>query len=133
MAGQDSNDKIAGLLKQACPPAAASPEFKAKLRQQVNLQAAALGTQGSLPLWQQPFVWIPAAAALAVAAALVIYFVALPPKQPAVTTTDATGIQTTAAALNGTLDTLGTARNVTVSFEWGTAPDSYAYTTADEA
>jgi hypothetical protein len=123
MAVQDSNDKIAQLLKQACPPAAASPEFKAKLQQHLNDQAGALGTESPKPLWQQPFLWIPAAAASAVALALVIYFVVFQSSPPAVTTIDATGIQTTAATLNGNLDSLGTADSVDVSFEWGVSTD----------
>jgi hypothetical protein len=38
---------------------------------------------------------------------------------PTVTTNDATSIATTSATVNGYLDDLGTAENVTVSFEWG--------------
>ena len=123
MAVQDSNDQIAQLLKQACPPAAASPEFKAKLQQHLNDQAGALGTESPKPLWQQPFLWIPAAAASAVALALVIYFVVFQSSPPAVTTIDATGIRTSAATLNANLDSLGTADSVEVSFEWGTTTD----------
>ena len=123
MAGRDSNDKIAELLKQAYPPTAASPEFKAKLRQQLSVQAGVVGTGGPRPLWQQPFVWIPAAAASAVAVALIIFFVAFQSVPPAVTTVDATGIQTTAATLNGRLNSLGESESVEVSFEWGTTTD----------
>jgi phosphodiesterase/alkaline phosphatase D-like protein len=123
MAVQDSNDKIAQLLKQACPPAAASPEFKAKLQQHLNDQAGALGTESPKPLWQQPFLWIPAAAASAVALVLVIYFVVFHSVPLTVTTSDATGIWTTAATLNGNLDSLGTADSVDVSFEWGVSTD----------
>jgi hypothetical protein len=38
---------------------------------------------------------------------------------PSVTTSDATNVATTTATLNGNLSSLGTADNVTVSFEWG--------------
>jgi phosphodiesterase/alkaline phosphatase D-like protein len=123
MAVQDSNDKIAELIKQACPPAAASPEFKAKLQQHLKEQAGVLGTESPKPLWQQPFLWIPSAAASAVALALVIYFVVFHSVPLTVTTSDATGIQTTAATLNGNLDSLGTADSVDVSFEWGVSTD----------
>jgi hypothetical protein len=123
MAGQDSNDRIAELLKQACLPAAASPEFKAKLRYHLNEQTGALGTESPKPLWQQPFLWIPTAAASAVALALVIYFVVFHSVPLTVTTSDATGIQTTAATLNGNLDSLRTADSVDVSFEWGVSTD----------
>jgi hypothetical protein len=122
MAVQDSNDRIAELLKQACPPAAASPVFKAKLQQHLNDQAGALGTESPKPLWQQPFLWIPTAAA-AVALALVIYFVIFHSVPLTVTTSDATGIRTTAAILNGNLDSLGAADSVDVSFEWGVSTD----------
>ena len=123
MAGQDSNDRIAEFLKQACLPAAASPEFKAKLRQHLNDQAGALGTESPKPLWQQPFLWIPAAAASAVAVALLIYFVAFHSVPLTVTTIEATRIQTTAATLNANLDGLGAADSIDVSFEWGTTTD----------
>jgi len=123
MAVQDSNDRIAELLKQACPPTAASPEFKAKLQQHLNDQAGALGTENPKPLWQQPFVWATAGAAAAIATVLVVYFVVFQSSPPAVTTIDATGIQTSAATLNANLDSLGTADSVDVSFEWGTTTD----------
>jgi phosphodiesterase/alkaline phosphatase D-like protein len=123
MAWRDGNDNIAELLKQACPPAAASPEFKANLRLQVDQQAAALAAATPKPLWQQPFVWIPAAAASAVAVALIIFFIAFQSTPVAVTTADATSVQTTAATLNGTLKSLGGSESVEVSFEWGTTTD----------
>jgi phosphodiesterase/alkaline phosphatase D-like protein len=123
MAWQGGNDKIAELLKQACPPAAASPEFKANLRLQVNQQAAALGAATPKPLWQQPFVWIPAAAACAVAAALILFFVVFQSVPPTVITSDATGIQATSATLNGKLDGLGSDDSAKVSFEWGVTTD----------
>ena len=40
---------------------------------------------------------------------------------PSVTTNAASDLATTSATLNGNLGSLGTASNVTVSFEWGTA------------
>jgi phosphodiesterase/alkaline phosphatase D-like protein len=123
MAVQDSNDKIAQLLKQACPPAAASPEFKAKLQQHLKEQTGALGTESPKPLWQQPFLWIPTAAASAAALVLVIYFVVFHSVPLTVTTSDATGIRTTAATLCGNLDSLGAADSVDVSFEWGVSTD----------
>ncbi len=123
MALRDSNDNIAELLKVACPPAAASPVFKAKLRLQVNQQAAALGAATPKPLWKQPFVWIPAAAASAVAVALIIFFAAFQSVPPTVTTRDATGIQTTTATLNGRLNSLSDSESVEVSFEWGATTD----------
>ncbi len=52
---------------------------------------------------------------------------------PLVTTNDATSVATTSATLNGDLTSLGTARSVTVSFEWGTASGSYTHTTAGQA
>ncbi|MBN2098922.1 MAG: PKD domain-containing protein [Dehalococcoidia bacterium] len=119
MAWQGSNDKIAELLKQAYPPAAASPEFKANLRLQVNQQAAALGAATPKPLWQQPFVWIPSAAAAAVAVAVILFFVVFQSVPPTVITGEATGIQTTAATLTGKLDSLGSDDSAMVSFEWG--------------
>ena len=123
MAGQDSNDRIAELLKQACLPAAASPVFKAKLQQHLKEQTGALGTESPKPLWQQPFLWIPTAAAAAVALALVIYFVVFHSVPLTVTTGDATGIRTTTATLSGNLDSLGAADSVDVSFEWGVSTD----------
>ncbi|MCP4610914.1 MAG: right-handed parallel beta-helix repeat-containing protein, partial [Planctomycetes bacterium] len=42
---------------------------------------------------------------------------------PAVTTNDASDIQTDSAVLNGTLDSLGTATKATISFLWGTTAD----------
>ena len=75
------------------------------------------------PLWQQPFVWIPAAAASAVAVALIIFFVAFQSVPPTVTTRDATGIQTTTATLNGRLNSLSESESVEVSFEWGATTD----------
>jgi phosphodiesterase/alkaline phosphatase D-like protein len=123
MAVQDSNDKIAELLKQAYPPTAASPEFKAKLRQGLSEQAGALGTESPKPLWQQPFLWATAGAAAAIAIALIVYFVVLQSAHLAVTTSDATAIQTTIATLNGNLDSLGTVDAADVSFEWGIGTD----------
>ena len=123
MAWRDSNDNIAELLRQACPPAAASPEFKATLRHQLGAQAAVVAAASPKPLWQQPFVWIPAAAASAVAVALVIFFVAFHSVPPTVTTRDATGIQPTTATLNGRLNSLSESESVEVSFEWGTTTD----------
>jgi hypothetical protein len=131
MAVQDSNDKIAELLKQAYPPAAASPEFKAKLRQGLSEQTGALGTESPKPLWQQPFVWATAGAAVAIAIALIVYFVVFQSAHLAVTTSDATAIQTTVATLNGNLDSLGTADAADVSFEWGVSTD-YGNETAPE-
>jgi phosphodiesterase/alkaline phosphatase D-like protein len=119
MAVQDSNDKIAELLKQAYPPAAASPEFKAKLRQDLSEQTGALGSESPKPLWQQPFLWATAGAAAAIAIVLVLYLVVFQSAHLAVTTSDATAIQTTAATLNGKLDSLGAADSAEVSFEWG--------------
>jgi len=123
MAGQDSNDRIAELLKQAYPPAAASPEFKAKLRQHLNEQAGALGTESPKPLWQQPFVWATAGAAAAMAIAVVVYFVVFHSVPLNVTTSYPTSIQATTATLNANLDGLGAADSVDVSFEWGTTTD----------
>jgi hypothetical protein len=51
---------------------------------------------------------------------------------PSVTTGDASNIATTTATLNGNLDDLGTAENVTVSFVWGTTSEHYDYETADD-
>jgi phosphodiesterase/alkaline phosphatase D-like protein len=123
MALRDGNDNIAELLKQACPPAAASPEFKAALRHQLGAQAAVVATASPKPLWQQPFVWIPAAAASAVAVALLIFFVAFQSVPPTVTTRDATSIQSTTATLHGRLNSLDESESVEVSFEWGPTTD----------
>ena len=123
MALRDSNDKIAELLKETCPPAAASPEFKAKLRLQVNQQAAALGAATPKPLWQQPFVWIPAAAACAMAAALIMFFVVFRSVPPTVIPSDATDIRSNAAMLSARLDNLGSDGSAEVSFEWGVTTD----------
>ena len=119
MAGQGSNDRIAELLKEACPPAAASPEFKAGLRQHVMKQAAAPGTASPRPLWQQPLLWIPTAAVAAVAAVLVVYFAAFHQTGLTVVTSEATGIETTTATLNGNLDNLPAEDGLKVCFEWG--------------
>jgi len=51
---------------------------------------------------------------------------------PAVTTNDATSVTTNSARLNGTLTSLGTASNVTVSFEWGTT-SSYGAETGSQS
>ncbi len=123
MSWRDGDDKIAELLKGACPPAAASPEFKANLRLQVNQQAAALGAATPKPFWQQPFVWIPAAAACAAAAVLIIFFVAFQSVPPTVIPSDATGIQATSATLHSKLDGLGSDDSAMVSFEWGLTTD----------
>ena len=56
-----------------------------------------------------------------------------PTTPPSVTTNDATNVTTASATLNGDLTSLGTADNVTVSFEWGTARGSYTHTTADQS
>ncbi len=119
MAGQDSNDRIAELLKEACAPAAASPGFKAKLRQHLIEQSATTGAASSKPFWQRPLVWIPAAAAAAVATVLIIYFAAFHSSGLMVITSEATGIETTTATLNGNLDNLPETKDVQVSFEWG--------------
>ena len=58
---------------------------------------------------------------------------ATPTTAPSVTTNDATNVTTASATLNGDLTSLGTADNVTVTFEWGTVPGSYTRTTADQA
>ncbi len=129
MAGQDSNDRIAELLKQACPPAEASPDFKAGLRQQIVRQSAAPGAARPRPFWQQPLVWIPAAATVAVAVVLVVYFAAFHSAGLTILTSEATGIETTTATLNGNLDNLPTTEDVQVSFEWGT-DTSYGQETA---
>src|SRR5512136_1914140 len=123
MSWRDGDDKIAELLKGACPPAAASPEFKANLRLQVNQQAAALGATTPKPLWQQPFVWIPAAAACAMAAALIVFFVLFQSVPPTVTTSDATDIRSNAAMLSARLDSLDSDGSAKVSFEWGVTTD----------
>lgn len=120
MAGQDSNDRIAELLKQACPPAEASPEFKAELRQRIVRQSAAPGAARPRPFWQQPLLWIPAAAATALAVVLVVYFAAFRSAGLTVVTSEATGIQPTTATLNGNLDNLPPEDGLKVSFEWGT-------------
>jgi len=52
---------------------------------------------------------------------------------PAVTTNSAANITAAAARLNGNLDTLGTAANVTVSFEWGLTTSYGSETTAQSA
>ncbi len=119
MAGQGSNDRIAELLKEACPPESASPGFKARLRQQLIEQSAAAGTAKSRPFWQQPLAWIPAAAAAAAAMVLIIYFAAFHSTGLEIVTSEATGIQTTTATLNGNLDNLPATEDVQVSFEWG--------------
>ncbi len=51
---------------------------------------------------------------------------------PSVATDDATGIDGTAARLNGTLSSTGSASSVTVSFQWGTLPGTYGRETAAE-
>jgi hypothetical protein len=51
----------------------------------------------------------------------------------AVTTNPATNVATTSATLNGNLTSMGANDNVTVSFEWGTAPGSYTQTTDNQA
>jgi phosphodiesterase/alkaline phosphatase D-like protein len=48
---------------------------------------------------------------------------------PAVTTNDASNLTTTSATMNGNLTSLGTADNVTVSFEWGTTTSYGSETT----
>jgi len=123
MGGQDNNDRIADLLKQAYPPAVASPEFKTKLRQHLNQQVGAIGTGSPKPLWQQPFLWIPAAAVSAVAVAIVIYFVAFQSAPLTVTTIGAIGVQATAASISANVDGLGAEDSANVSFEWGTTTD----------
>jgi len=82
MSGQDNNDRIADLVKQACPPAAASPQFKAKLRQRLDEEAATNRTSAPKSFWRRPFVWAPAAAAMAIAAVLVIVLVIVPALSP---------------------------------------------------
>ncbi len=49
---------------------------------------------------------------------------------PSVTTSAATNLATTSATLNGTLDSLGTATSVNVSFEWGTTTSYGSETSA---
>lgn len=120
MADQGSKDRIAELLKEACPPEAASPGFKARLRQQLIGQSAATGAARPRPFWQQPLAWIPAAAAAAAAMVLVIYFAGFHSTGLEVITREATGIQTTTATLNGNLDNLPATEDVHASFEWGT-------------
>jgi hypothetical protein len=51
---------------------------------------------------------------------------------PSVTTAAATNVATTSATLDGNLTGLGTADNVTVSFEWGTTT-SYGYETTAQS
>ena len=132
MAGQDSNDRIAELLKKACPPAEASPEFKARLRQQIVRQSALTGAAGpTRPLWLRPLLWMPAAAAAAAAMVLVIYFAAFRSTGLVVVTSNATGVETTTATLNGNLDNLPACNGVQVSFEWGT-DTGYGQETAPE-
>jgi phosphodiesterase/alkaline phosphatase D-like protein len=48
---------------------------------------------------------------------------------PSVTTNDANNVATASASLNGNLTSLGTADNVTVSFEWGTTTSYGSETT----
>jgi hypothetical protein len=67
MAGQDSNDRTAAFLRQAYPPAVASPEFKEKLRRRLHEEAAANRTPAPKSFWRQSLAWGPAAAAMAVA------------------------------------------------------------------
>jgi hypothetical protein len=46
-------------------------------------------------------------------------------EMPSVTTNDATRVSSNSATLNGNLTSLGTYRNFTVYFWWGTSPGSY--------
>ena len=123
MAGQDNEDKIVELLKQAYPPAAASPEFKENLRRRVSSEAVAPSASVTQALWQRPLIWVPVVAAAIVASALLIYFVLANSTPPSVITNEATNVQTTSATLNGNLDSLGTAGSADVSFEWGITTD----------
>ncbi len=123
MAGQDNEDKIVELLKQAYPPAAASPEFKENLRRRVNSEAVAPSASVTQAFWQRPLMWVPVVAAAIVASALLIYFVLANSTPPGVITNEATDVQTTSATLNGDLDSLGTTGSANVSFEWGLSAD----------
>ncbi len=132
MAGQDNDDKIVELLKQAYPPAAASPGFREKLRRRLDSEVVAPVAAGSRPLWQPSFLWPAAAAVVAIALALIFYLVLVGSTPPAVTTNEATDITTGSAILNGNLDALGSAGRVDVSFEWGGTTD-YGNETASES
>lgn len=57
---------------------------------------------------------------------------ATPTVPPSVTTSDAISLTTNSARLNGYLDDLGTATSVSVSFQWGTISENYAYETAPQ-
>jgi hypothetical protein len=67
MAGQYSDDRIAVFLRQACPPAVASPGFKEKLYQRLNDEATASLTTAPKSFWRQSLARVPPAAAMAVA------------------------------------------------------------------
>ncbi|MDM7998905.1 MAG: hypothetical protein QUS33_02600 [Dehalococcoidia bacterium] len=123
MAWRGNDDKIAEALKQAYPPAAASPEFKANLRLQLNQQAAALGSPTAKLLWQRPLFWIPAAAAAAVAAALIIFFTVFQALPPTVVTNDPTDVRSNTAVLSAKVGSLGADETLEVSFEWGVTTD----------
>jgi hypothetical protein len=55
-----------------------------------------------------------------------------PDEPPLVITDDAVGISQTSASLVGSLQDMGTAETVTVSFQWGTSPGSYTNATTPE-
>jgi hypothetical protein len=67
MVSHNSNDRIAEFLRQAYLQAVASPEFRVKLRQRLNEEAAANRIPAPKSLWRQSLTWGPAAAAMAVA------------------------------------------------------------------
>ncbi len=56
-----------------------------------------------------------------------------PPTPPDVKTADASRITGTGARLNGNVATPGTAESITVSFEYGTAPDAFAWQTDNDS
>jgi hypothetical protein len=67
MAGQYSSDRIGELLRQACPPAVAPPDFKAGLRQCFIEQAAAIITTVPKQFWKRSLAWGSTAVAMAIA------------------------------------------------------------------
>jgi len=55
----NGEDELKGLLKAACKPVVASPEFRERLLRRLTQEVSRQSTQSPKPSGQPPVVWLP--------------------------------------------------------------------------
>jgi anti-sigma-K factor RskA len=64
----NSEEKMRGLLKTIYKPAFASPEFRGEMLKRLSDEISGKAKDVTIPLWQQPRLWVAVAAVLILAA-----------------------------------------------------------------